>query len=290
MSNSATSITVQEAQSNHSPRRKPPPRKTSIKVPFEYTPSDDGTDENMLILLHGLGDTHLPFARLARSLKLPQTATLAIRAPEQIPYLYEQAFQWYTSFDPLGELIERPNPTPALDLLSSTLHHLITDCSWPPERIHLFGFAQGGSVAVEFCLKWWKSELEKQRASISEATVEANDNSNDTAANQPHSPKSLGSAVTISGPLLSYYPALSHPCPTPLLIIHRPSPSESALPPSAITSFKKVYSKVQDLVIGKGEGMPRSREEWEPVMKLWSENLGRRQAEGLYQVLSGGPV
>ena len=30
-----------------------------------------------------VGDTHLPFGKLGRSFKLPQTATLALRAPEQ---------------------------------------------------------------------------------------------------------------------------------------------------------------------------------------------------------------
>ena len=84
-------------------RTKPPPKQSSIPTPFVYHASDDGTDENLLVLLHGLGkspspasyscaytdtvtttgDTHLPFARLGRQLKLPQTATLALRAPEQ---------------------------------------------------------------------------------------------------------------------------------------------------------------------------------------------------------------
>ena len=34
---------------------KPTPRSSSIPVPFSYAPSDDGTDENLLILFHGLG-------------------------------------------------------------------------------------------------------------------------------------------------------------------------------------------------------------------------------------------
>ena len=38
-----------------SPRVKPAPTKDAISVPFDYAPSDDGTDENLLILLHGLG-------------------------------------------------------------------------------------------------------------------------------------------------------------------------------------------------------------------------------------------
>jgi hypothetical protein len=44
------------------PRIKPPPQSSAISAPFSYSPSDDGTDENLLILLHGLGSfrTH-PF-------------------------------------------------------------------------------------------------------------------------------------------------------------------------------------------------------------------------------------
>lgn len=35
------------------------------------------------IELRGTGDTHIPFAKLGKQLKLPQTAVLALRAPEQ---------------------------------------------------------------------------------------------------------------------------------------------------------------------------------------------------------------
>lgn len=43
------------SSSSSAPRVKPPPSKDAIPVPFDYAPSDDGTDENLLILLHGLG-------------------------------------------------------------------------------------------------------------------------------------------------------------------------------------------------------------------------------------------
>ncbi|THU87365.1 hypothetical protein K435DRAFT_867374 [Dendrothele bispora CBS 962.96] len=71
------------SQPSPSPKVKSPPKPTSIPTPFSYYPSDDGTDENLLILLHGLGDTHIPFSKLGKQFKLPQTAVLAIRAPEQ---------------------------------------------------------------------------------------------------------------------------------------------------------------------------------------------------------------
>jgi len=267
----ASNIHLRESESDSRPRIKVPPQSTCVPVPFSYTPSDDGTDENLLILLHGLGDTHAPFSKLGLSLKLPQTATLALRGSEQIPFLYQQAFQWYTSFDPLGDMIDRPNPTPALKLLSKLLDHLIQHCSWPPSRIHLLGFAQGGSVAAEFGLKWWKSEMKRQVQSSSEG---------DTA--QVIRP--LGSIVSISGLLLSY-PTLSKKCQTPVLLFHRSPLSESA---SSINDFKRGFESVVEVTIGGVEGMPRSKDEWEPIMRFWSEQLGRRQVDGLCEVLSGG--
>lgn len=226
-------------QSNLSPRQKAEPK--DLPVPFFYHASDDGTDENLLILLHGLGDTHLPFSKLGLSLKLPQTAVLALRAPEQVPFLDEPAFQWYTSFDDLGDLLDRPNPTQALELMSKVLTLLRDECGWALNRIHLFGFAQGGSVSAEIGIRY-----------------------------------SLGSIVTVSGPLLSY-PTLSQLSATPILVVYRG--------PSSAAEFKKGFQSVTEVKLdGHEAGMPDSREEWQPIMKFWSERLSRRPADGLYEV------
>ncbi|KAH9947820.1 hypothetical protein B0H21DRAFT_302068 [Amylocystis lapponica] len=263
-------IHIRESATTSRPRTKPPPKAHHVHVPYAYNPSDDGTDENLLILLHGLGDTEVPFTRLGRQLKLPQTATLALRAPEQVPFLYEQAYQWYPSFDPLGEVLASPNPTPALELLGKVLEHLVHDSAWPPHRIHLFGFAQGGSVVAELGLKWWKDELQKQKESSSE-------------------PRPLGSIVSVSGPLLSY-PTPSTVCPTPLLVFHRLPPAEMAFSTGDIAAFSKGYGKFVEVKMRGADGMPRSREEWEPIMRFWSERLGKRQTDGLYEVMSGSTV
>ncbi|KAI0691644.1 hypothetical protein C8Q76DRAFT_634461 [Earliella scabrosa] len=276
MSSETSELTLRES-SNATPRVKTPPKTSAIPVPFVYTASDDGTDENLLILLHGLGDTQVPFGKLGRQLHLPQTATLALRAPEQIPFLYEQAFQWYTSFDPLGELIEHPNPTPALELMEKVVDHLTKDCAWPVHRIHFFGFAQGGSVAAEFALKYWRAELSRHQKSLPSTDGDS--------AQTTGGPRSFGSVVSVCGPLLSY-PTPPQPCPTPFLIFHRPPPAESALPSGAVAALKKGFAKVEEVKM-KGEGMPRSKEEFEPIMGFWSEHLGRRQMDGLYEVMSG---
>ena len=45
---------IREAAST-SAKVKPPPKTSKIPSQFFYGPSDDGTDENLLIFLHGLG-------------------------------------------------------------------------------------------------------------------------------------------------------------------------------------------------------------------------------------------
>ena len=50
-----TTTTSGAARAARPPRIKPPPQSAAISAPFNYSPSDDGTDENLLILLHGLG-------------------------------------------------------------------------------------------------------------------------------------------------------------------------------------------------------------------------------------------
>lgn len=295
-------ISVKDTSSPFSDKvRKPPPKESAIPVPFSYTPSDDGIDENLLIFLHGLGDTHIPFAKLGRQLKLPQTATLSIRAPEKIPFLYEEAYQWYTSFDGFGELIERPDPTSAMILLSAVIKHLVRDCEWTMNRIHLFGFGQGGSVAVQYAIHHWNDLLLQQQTADPKLAVNVPTLSNTNTPSGPSvdtrkgspvaiiSSNSLASVVSVSGPLLSY-PTLSQKCPTPVAISYRLPPAEEALTQSQLTEFKKAFTRVEEVKLSdKRGGMPASRGEWEGIMKFWSDVLEKRRGEGLFEVMSGTP-
>ncbi|KAF7329722.1 Abhydrolase-2 domain-containing protein [Mycena kentingensis (nom. inval.)] len=153
------------------------------------------------------------------------TAVLALCAPDKIPFLYEEAYAWYPSFDPLGERIPRPNPSPALDLLE-----------------------KGGSVASEIGIRLFR--------------------------------ETLGSIVSISGPLLSY-PTLSTQSLTPILVAYRDPGSAD------LAGFKKGFARITEHKMAKDGGMPASKAEWELIMRFWSEILGRRQVDGVYEVLSG---
>ncbi|EOD17240.1 hypothetical protein EMIHUDRAFT_244254 [Emiliania huxleyi CCMP1516] len=83
---------------------------------------------NLLLLLHGLGDAPDMYARFGAKLALPQTSALALAAPLPLP---------------LG--IEGGAWAPLL----SVLRLLVRECGWSPERIFLFGYAHGGTVALD---------------------------------------------------------------------------------------------------------------------------------------------
>ncbi|KIJ51440.1 hypothetical protein M422DRAFT_58933 [Sphaerobolus stellatus SS14] len=255
-------LNVRQSAEDTTPRVKPTP---TVPKPLGqiYLPSDDGTDENLLILFHGLGDTHLPFSKLGKQLHLPQTAVLALRAPEKVPYLDgEEAYQWYESFDNLGELLSKPNPTAVLEFLEKLLDHLVRDCHWQPNNIHLFGFGQGGSVAVELGLRWWKLRGGEQAETR------------------------LGSIVSIAGPLLSY-PTIPKPCTTPVAVFYREDSESTKLSAGDLTALRRGYGSIQEIKGSRGEGMPRNRSEWEGIMRFWSSYLSRRMGSELYEVLTG---
>lgn len=97
------------------------PSQSKSELIFTFTPSADKVNLNLLILLHGLGmshkcgdlyiyclyslvstgktgDTEEPYKKLGINLKLPQTATMAVQAPEPVPYM-DDGYQWFPSFD-----------------------------------------------------------------------------------------------------------------------------------------------------------------------------------------------
>ena len=201
-----------------------------------------------------------------------------ISLPIRVPYLYEDAFQWYESFDPLGDLLPNPNPTPALEVMGRVVEYLKATCLWPADRMHLFGFGQGGTLAAEFALARWKRALPAQSA------AGPSDNTSSGAAARLLLP--LASLVSIEGPLLSF-PTLKPPCAIPTLYFHRSFQTTSA----SIRSFEKGFSDVKEARCEGQEGMPRNKSEWGQVIQFWGRVLASRlpDMDGLHPVISGGP-
>ena len=57
------------------------------KLVLQYGGAPCGVDANLLVLLHGIGDTSKPFFQLGEQLQrtLPQTAILRVQAPIRVP-------------------------------------------------------------------------------------------------------------------------------------------------------------------------------------------------------------
>ncbi|GAA5837236.1 hypothetical protein JCM11251_004942 [Rhodosporidiobolus azoricus] len=275
MTNSAPEINLKPVNTL---KTHPPPKLATLSpslARFQYSPSRDGTDSNLFILFHGLGDTCQPFFQLGQSLNLPQTAVLALQGPERVPLLEEDAWQWWESFTPLGELIPNPNPSATLHLLLPVLEHLVAPiappsttsssssspssfstspstrpgCGWSPSQIHLFGYQQGASLAGELALAFSRAH--------------------------PSSP--LGSLVAVSAPLLSHPTGAGKKCATKIALVHRQG--EERMVQAA--SWKKGFEMIREIKLESGrerEGMPRGVGEWREIMRFWSEVLLRRSA------------
>ncbi|ORX38352.1 Alpha/Beta hydrolase protein [Kockovaella imperatae] len=220
------------------PQSKPIPTESVLKPwIFNYAPSPDGNDLNLLIFFHGLGDTKKSFSDLGKKLNLPGTAVLALQAPDPIPLLEHPAFSWYNTFTQFFEPLPNPNPTTVIPPLRKLIENLISpEIGWSLTSIHLFGFAQGGTTALELAL-----DLAKR----------------------------FGSVTSICAPLLASISSNLH-LHTPICYFTRQD-QRSAVAQKQIKNVQRTFDHV-DIIqghVGRAEDMPRGQDEWTGIMKFW---------------------
>mmetsp|Transcript_16422 Transcript_16422/g.28450 ORF Transcript_16422/g.28450 Transcript_16422/m.28450 type:complete len:286 (+) Transcript_16422:13-870(+) len=219
---------------------------------FAYIRSRDGVDENILILLHGLGDSHANFAKLFKQMDLPQTAGLAVTAPDELPL--NMGYTWFPAFEPDGELIiYSPGERRRLDGLSETRKRMeglienLLQRGWRSKNIFLLGFSQGGTVAL------------------------------DLVCNSSHP---LGGVVAVAATLLeeqlrSGVPSRPSKRDSPVLLLH--GSHDSVVPLSLARLNRDVLKGVlQDVVLHelpKEHIMISSASEMQLVMKFFSAHL-----------------
>ena len=106
---------------------------------------------NVLVLLHGLGDTKKSFKTLGKQLALPETACIALQGPSLVP-LSTGGAHWRDDliFDSsTGELDLDTSFKNATDtVVRRVLQPLIEQCQYRSQDIYLFGFGQGGMAAL----------------------------------------------------------------------------------------------------------------------------------------------
>ncbi|KAF7868438.1 hypothetical protein EAF04_004970 [Stromatinia cepivora] len=243
----------------------------------DILPSKDGKNTNILILLHGLGDTKDGFTQLARNLSLPQTASLIPQAPTPIPALITgsdtPSFHWARDLEfdsTTGSLDLDADLTPSITFLTSIIEVLMKTCNYPPRNIFLFGFGQGGMLALSALAK----------ASFLDGNGDGN--------------KELGGVISIGGRLPASFSPPSNSksggkekgkgkIKTPVLVAGGNRNTE--ITRTALDKIKSTFADVEYVKWEReGDGMMRGRDEVLPLMRFWGRRLRMGTLEGMSEI------
>ena len=132
----------------------PPSLQSSILI---YSPPHP---RSLLILLHGLGDTHASLFSLGKTLNLPHTACISIKGPSPIPALFmgTQETGWHWGDDIVvdqgtGQLEMDTGFENASKVIAPVFKVVLGDgkadgLGFEPRDVFLWGFGQGGMAAL----------------------------------------------------------------------------------------------------------------------------------------------
>jgi phospholipase/carboxylesterase len=102
--------------------------------------------KDLLVALHGLGDSMAGYRFLPGVLQIPSVNVLLVNAPDG----YYGGFSWYDF---------AANPAPGVQRSYKLLEMLLEDCEregFPNQRTILFGFSQGCLMSIETGLRYGK--------------------------------------------------------------------------------------------------------------------------------------
>lgn len=141
-------------------------------------------------------------------------------------------------------VIQNPHPGKAIDLLRALLTYLTSPdtqggCNWDPKNIHLFGFAQGGSLLLETLIQM--------------------------------RPREWGSATSVCGPLLSL-PTFSPALTTPLCYVTRFQKAllASARARTSITAVQRAFVHTTHYNFTDTQQEMVHGSEWKNIISFWS--------------------
>ena len=200
---------------------------------------------NLLILLHGLGDTSVSFTNLGKQLALPETTCISLQAPTPLPFDLG-GFHWGDdiTFDQVSGQMDfdtgfaRIVKTIKQDIIEDVL---VKKCGYTLREVLLFGFGQGAMAALA------------------------------TAATMS---EELGGIVSIGGPLPSLERS-AQAVKTPVLVLG--GSSNTLITRTALDRLKAAFENIEYQKWNRaGDGMPRNREEMLPIMRFFARRLRSR--------------
>ncbi|KAL9134790.1 MAG: hypothetical protein Q9175_004029 [Cornicularia normoerica] len=218
---------------------------TSLVLSITPPPAPSPHTTNVLILLHGLGDTSVSFTTLGKQLALPETTCISLQAPTPLPFELG-GFHWGDdiTFDQAsGQMDFDTGFAKAVKIIKQDIIEdgLVKKCGYKPREIMLFGFGQGSMAALA------------------------------TAASMP---EELGGIVSIGGPLPSSNTS-ANAVNTPVLILG--GSSNTLITRTALNKLKAAFQNVEYQKWNRaGDGMPRNRNEMLPIMRFFARRLRSR--------------
>ncbi|KAI1438523.1 alpha/beta-hydrolase [Xylaria sp. CBS 124048] len=245
----------------------------SLKVSLVF-PEVPETTTSILILFHGLGDSEASFAAFAKNLNLPGVLAISVRGILPLPPALlglsdagagggTNHFHWgddLTLSPASGDLEPDPGFSKAEQLILEKLVRttLVGTCGWETNDILLFGFGQGGSLALGL----------SSRLRTTERLVDVTEGEVTTGT-------TFKGVVSIGGELpSSMIPTLSArgKARTPVLICH--GRNSESVDTDAIELLRREFVDVREVKWKKADdGMPKNREEMLPIMQFFAERL-----------------
>ena len=269
-----------------------PLKSQGLTVQLTYPSAGRESTTAILLIFHGLGDSEAPFASFAHNLSLPGVLAISVRGVSPLPPALlglpldsgpTSNFHWGDdlSLNPAtGDLDPDPGFTKARDLVLGRLVRgvLLQSCGWEYDDLLLFGFGQGGSLALGLAsvLRNLKPEGEEEDR-VREVTDETKDevvvkgkkNMSDAK------PKVFKGVVSIGGALpASMIPTVSsrEKSKTPVLVCH--GRESEAVDEDAVDVLKDEFADVRVVKWKRpDDGMPRNRDEVLPMMEFFAERL-----------------
>jgi len=242
-----------------------------------HYPSPPESTTAILVLFHGLGDSEGPFSAFGRGVNLPGVLALAVRGTSPVPpaFLGEplgagpaRHFHWGDDLQldsRTGELDSDPGFAKAADLVLRRLvrETLVGRCGWRLADVLLFGFGQGGSLALGL------ASLARMPAQVEEVVDVGHDGGKEAAD------RAFKGVVSVGGPLpRSMVPTVSArpQSATPVLLCH--GRASEVVDEDAVDLIRDEFKDVQVVQWRKpDDSMPANRDEMLPIMKFFADRL-----------------